>query len=99
MVAGCTEPPGISGPTPYDLSVHNETEGERRVCLTVSDVEEDAAEIADTRTVAPGAERRYNNASRSGPDVEVAVDVADGCSATTVWRDARRSTFAFERPG
>jgi len=86
--AGCTELLGIQGPTPYDLYVHNETGVQQRVAVTISDVDgDDSPETEDTTTVDPGDERQYNNASRSGRDVAVEVDVVGGCSATTVWRD------------
>lgn len=71
----------------HDLFIHNETDAERRVSVTVTDIEDERADIDDTVTIEPGAEHKYNNDIYGGQDVEVEVSLDDGRTASADWTD------------
>ena len=79
--------PGGTTRSAHDLFIHNETDAERRVSVTVTDIEDGTTNIDDTVTIEPGAEHKYNNDIYGGQDVEVEVSLDDGRTASADWTD------------
>jgi hypothetical protein len=85
---GCmSDFPGGTSRSAHDLFLHNETDAERRVSVTVTDVEDGTTNIDDTVTIESGADHRYNNDVYGGQDVEVEVSLDDGRTASADWTD------------
>ena len=85
---GCVSDfPGGTARSAHDLFIHNETDAERRVSVTVTDVEDGTTNIEDTVTIESGADHRYNNDVYGGQDVEVEVSLDDGRTASADWTD------------
>ena len=79
--------PGGTARSAHDLFIHNETDAERRVSVTVTDVEDGTTNIDDAVTIESGADHRYNNDVYGGQDVEVEVSLDDGRTASADWTD------------
>ena len=79
--------PGGTARSAHDLFIHNETGAERRVSVTVTDVEDGTTNIDDAVTIESGADHRYNNDVYGGQDVEVEVSLDDGRTASADWTD------------
>ena len=79
--------PGGTARSAHDLFIHNETDAERRVSVTVTDVEDGTTNIDDAVTIESGADHRYNNDVYGGQDVEVEVSLDDGRTASANWTD------------
>jgi hypothetical protein len=85
---GCVSDfPGGTARSAHDLFIHNETDAERCVSVTVTDVEDERKDIDDTVTIEPGADHKYNNDILGGQDVEVEVSLDDGRTASADWTD------------
>jgi hypothetical protein len=85
---GCmSDFPGGTSRSAHDLFLHNETDAERRVSVTVTDVEDGTTNIDDTVTIESGADHNYNNDVYGGQDVEVEVSLDDGRTASADWTD------------
>ena len=79
--------PGGTTRSAHDLFIQNETDAERRVSVTVTDVEDERVDIDDTVTIESGAEHKYNNDIYGGQNVEVEVSLDDGRTASADWTD------------
>ena len=79
--------PGGTARSTHDLFIHNETDAERRISVTVTDINDGTTNIDDTVTIEPGAEHKYNNDVYGGQDVEVEVSLDDGRTASADWTD------------
>ena len=79
--------PGGTARSTHDLFIHNETDAERRVSVTVTDIEDGTTNIDDAVTIESGADHRYNNDVYGGQDVEVEVSLDDGRTASADWTD------------
>ena len=79
--------PGGTARSAHDLFIHNETDAERRVSVTVTDINDGTTNIDDTVTIESGAEHKYNNDIYGGQDVEVEVSLDDGRTASADWTD------------
>ena len=79
--------PGGTTRSAHDLFIHNETDAERRVSVTVTDINDGTTNIDDTVTIEPGAEHKHNNDVYGGQDVEVEVSLEDGRTASADWTD------------
>jgi len=79
--------PGGTTRSAHDLFIQNETDAERRVSVTVTDVEDGTTNIDDDVTIEPGADHSYNNDVYGGQDVEVEVSLDDGRTASADWTD------------
>ena len=85
---GCiSDFPGGTTRSAHDLFIHNETDAERLVSVTVTDVEDGTTNIDDTVTIESGADHKYNNDVYGGQDVEVEVSLEDGRTASADWTD------------
>jgi hypothetical protein len=85
---GCVSDfPGGTARSAHDLFIHNETDAERRISVTVTDVEDERKDIDDTVTIEPGADHKYNNDILGGQDVEVEVSLDDSRTASADWTD------------
>lgn len=79
--------PGGYSRSAHDLFVHNETDGKRRVSVTVTDANDGTEQINDTATIEPNGTKKYNNQVFGGQTVEVTVRPVDGYAASCSWVD------------
>ena len=79
--------PGGTARSAHDLFIHNETDAERRVSVTVTDINDGTTNIDETVTIESSADHTYNNDILGGQNVEVEVSLDDGRTASADWTD------------